>query len=638
MAGWSSHIFYLAVAAGLSAVVLAALLLLLLRRSRRSDLAGRRTVLDARWPEWEVQLHNTFLFHGRIEEEMLPTIPLRHRAGAMQRYVQTRPADALIYHPDPPRVEPSSPKHLKVFLRNWKAAWEMFEDENTFRSISALIARQLCDLLGFTMVDSRNYRHLVGYVVKAPSLRLNVPPRFPIIFLRRREFSPEDINDLINFMGVLSMSSFFALLIDLNDSPEKLEKRKNLRLLVRESIHDFIVLDGRALRHIIMARHPERRLIDIILGQVDLTVVSPYVTSGPVPENMFFGRDNEIKTITRKIKDASFALVGGRKIGKTSTLTKIYRMLAETMDHFPLYLDCQPVRDYVTFFEAVSAIWEVRLPGPTPQNFRSMATDLAREWRRGTIVILLDEVDALLQYDLQHQETLFRVFRALSQEAKSRFVFCGERLLDARLHAPDSPLFNFCDVIHLSHLDQQSTRRIIREPMADMGIDFEDLDTTVAHIVDISSCHPNIVQYICQRLLQAINARGSRVIKLTDLAAVAESGTFREFLLEVVWGNATALEKMISLLMIPQPMTALSQLDEKLGHLGIRAKHRQLEEAMRGLDLYSIVHKEPRGFVFDHRMFPEVAQMHLDVPASLASLAEEWRQVNPAVGAPAGGR
>ncbi len=633
MAEWSSNALYLTVAAGL-VVVLAAFLWL--RYLRRSGAAGRRSVLDARWPEWEAQIHRTFLFHGRVEEEMLSTIPLRHRASAMQRYVQTRSADALAYHPDPPRVELSTPKHFKVFLRNWKAAWEMVEDENTFRSISALIARQVCDLLGFTMVDSRNYRHLVAYVVKAPGLRLNVPPRFPIIFIRRREFSLEDVNDLINFMGILSISSFFALLVDLNDAPEKLEKGKNLRLLVRESIHDFIVLDGRTLRHIIMARQPERRLIDIILSQVDLTVVSPYVTSGPVPENMFFGRDNETKTITRKIKDAGFALVGGRKIGKTSTLTKIYRMLAETMDHYPLYLDCQPVRDYHTFFEAVSAIWEIRVPEPRPQNFRHMVADLAREWRRGTIVILLDEVDALLQYDLARQETLFRVFRALSQEGRCRFVFCGERVLDARLHAPDSPLFNFCDVIHLSYLDERSTRRIIREPMADMGIEFEDLETTVAHIIDISSCHPNIVQYICQRLIQVINARGNRMIRLADLAAVAESGSFREFLLEVVWGNATALEKMLSLLMIAQPVTTLSQLSQKLERLGIRVTYRQLEEALRGLSLYSIVHKEAQGFIFDHRMFPEVAQTHLDIPAFLAGLAEEWWQMHPVGDAPFG--
>lgn len=621
---------YLLTAAILSAVAL--VILVLLQRLRNAGSDGRRAALDKHWPEWKAQIHKTFLFHGRVEEEMLPTIPIRHRAAAMQRYVHERPSDALVHYPTPPHVELSSPQHskFKAFLRNWKAAWEMVEDENTFRSISSLIARQLCDLLGFTIIDSRNYRNLIGYVVKAPALRLNLPPRFPIIFLRRREFSPSSIDDLSNFMGILNVTSFFALLIDLNDFPEKLEKLKNLRLLVRESIHDFIVLDGTALRHIIMAQNHERRLIDIILGQVDLTVVSPYVTSGPVPENMFFGRDYELKTITRKIKDVSFALVGGRKIGKTSILSKVYRILAETMDHFPLYLDCQPVQDYITFFEAISAIWEVRLPDPSPENFRQMVAELALEWRRGTIVILLDEVDALLQYDLRNQETLFRVFRALSQESKCRFVFCGERVLDARLRAPDSPLFNFCDAIHLSYLERKSARDMITKPMAGMGIDFEDVDTTVTRIMDISSCHPNIVQYICQRLIQAINARSSRLITVADLTTVAQSSTFLEYFIKVTWGNATALEKMVSLLMIAPAETTPAQLSESLEQLGVRATRRQLEKAIQGLGLYSIAHKEPEGYVFDNSMFPQIAQAHLDLPITLGSLAEGWQQAHPA--------
>lgn len=601
----------------------------LIRRLFFSGPDRERLALEKNWSAWEPQIHRTFLFFGRLEEEMLPTLPLRYRAAAMQRYAQMRPDDALVYRTNPPRVELTSPKHFKTYLRNWKAAWEMVEDEATFRSISSLIARQLCDILGFTMVDSRTYRDKIGYVVKAATLRLNLPPRFPIIFIRRREFSANDVDDLSNFMGILNVTSFFALLIDLNDYPDGLEKRKNLRLLVRESIHDYIVLNGTDLRHIIMSKNPERRLIDIVLGQVDLTVVSPYVTSGPVPENMFFGRDNELKTITRKIKDASFALVGGRKIGKTSTLSKVYRTLAETMDHYPIYMDCQSVRNYRAFFEAVSAILEVRLLDANPENFRQMVTELAAEWKRGTIVILLDEVDALLQHDLQNQETLFRVFRALSQEAKCRVVFCGERVLNTRLHAPDSPLFNFCDVIRLSYLDRKSARRIIKDPMADMGIEFEDVDATVMRVMDMSSCHPNMVQYICQQMIQAINLRGSREVKLADLNAVAQSGTFREFFIEVTWGNATALEKMISLLMIDHESATLGQLGQALEGLNIPVTHQQMEAAMQGLYLYSIAHKESQGYMLDNRIFPNIVREHLDLPAVLNGLVEEWRHAHP---------
>ena len=171
---------------------------------------------------------------------------------------------------------------------------------------------------------------------------------------------------------------------------------------------------------------------------------------------------------------------------------------------------------------------------------------------------------------------------------------------------------------------------VIKEPIADMGIEFEDEDTTVMRIMDMSSCHPNIVQYICQQLIRTINTRGSRVIRLADLVEVAQSGTFSEYFMEVTWGNATAMEKVISLLMVDQQVMTLGQLNESLKQLDIQATPRQLGEAMRGLSLYSITHKELPGYVFDNLMFPKLAQTHLAVSASLAGLAEEWRQAQAA--------
>ena len=103
------------------------------------------------------------------------------------------------------------------------------------------------------------------------------------------------------------------------------------------------MLNGQDLRQILIARDPGKRLVEIILQQVDLSVVSPYVTSGPVPASMFFGRDHELKTITRKITDTSFALIGGRKIGKTSILDRVYRLLGESRDLIPHALPGLPV-------------------------------------------------------------------------------------------------------------------------------------------------------------------------------------------------------------------------------------------------------------------------------------------------------
>lgn len=604
----------------LSIIAILLLFVLLGRRRRRPSWGSPK---ETRWAAWENAIRQALWVHGRVEEDMLLDIPLKERSEAMRRFVEERPNDDLVFRLDPPRIELASPKRMKTFLRNWKAAWETVESEATFQTIAALLASMLCDMLGFTMLDARTYRDLHGYVVKAPALRLRVPPRFPIIFLRKREFSPEDINDVRSLMNILNMTSYFALLIDLNDWPSQLDKRKNLKYLVRGAIHDLIVLDGSDLRQIIMARDPEQCLIQIILSQVDLNAVSPYVTSGPVPENMFFGRDNELKTVTRKVKDCSFALIGGRKIGKTSILAKVYRLLGETPDFFPLYLDCQAVTDYDGFFEAVQSMWEVELPSFSPGGFRHLITQLNNDWARGTVIILLDEIDALLSYDLLSQEKLFRVFRALSQEQYCRFVFCGERILYTRLHAPDSPLFNFCDTIHLSYLDEQSARRIILEPMQAMGIILEDQETLVREIMDLSSCHPNIVQYICQRLIIQINRRGARRITMADLEAVRHSSQFSEYFTEVTWGNATALEKIVSLLMIDQGPFTLTDIKAFLTRAEVAVPQADLEEAIRDLVLYSILRKNGQYYEFANQGFLQVIKASQDIPTLVDSLKKK---------------
>jgi hypothetical protein len=609
---WQTAILILALIATLL------LLIIVLVRVRRGDIGMRSQ--EARRAAWENTIRKALWLHGRVEEDMLLDIPLKERRDAMRRFVEERPEDDLVFRLDPSRIELASPQRMKNFLSHWKAAWETVESETTFQTIAAILASQLCDIVGFTMLDARTYRNLHGYVVKAPALRLRVPPRFPIIFLRKREFSLEDINDVRSLMNILNMTSYFALLIDLNDWPAQLDKQKNLKYLVRGAIHDLIVLDGSDLRQIIIARDHEQRLIQIILSQVDLTVVSPYVTSGPVPENMFFGRDNELKTITRKVKDCSFALIGGRKIGKTSILAKVYRLLSETPTYFPMYLDCQAVTDYDTFFEAVSSMWEVELASQSPAGFRQLITQLANDWSGGTIVILLDEVDALLSYDLLAQEKLFRVFRALSQEQHCRFVFCGERMLYARLHAPDSPLFNFCDIIHLSYLEEQAARRIIREPLQSMGIMLADQEALAREIMDLSSCHPNIVQYICQRLIIQVNQRGSRRITMADLEAVRASSQFSEYFTEVTWGNASALEKVISLLLIDQGPVTLLDIEALLTRADLLVPRADLEEAVRDLILYSIICKDGQSYQFANQGFPQIIKASQDMPTLLDSL------------------
>lgn len=608
------------------------------RRSRQAERQAPQTGGDrlssasteASWPAWETSIRNALLQHGWVDEYFLSSsVPQALWAPAMRRYVEEHRDDALVFSDSPPRIELADRLRMRTFLHNWKAAWELIESEENFNYIVSDIADELCSLLGFVHLpgEKRVYRHLHGFVVRAPALRLKVPPRFPIIFVRRHEGSPDDLTDLRNLMSILDMTSYFALIIDLNDFADRLDPRKNIKNLVHDTIHDFIVLNGVDLRQILIARDPGRRLVELILQQVDLTVVSPYVTSGPVPENMFFGRDHELKTITRKIPNNSFALIGGRKIGKTSTLIKVYRLLTENQDpKQTLYLDCQSVTTPQAFFEAASTLWQADPPIDSPEALRSYLVNGDHRADDESIAILLDEVDSLLAEDVQHGHGLFSMFRALSQEQHCRFVLCGERVLYSQLHAADSPLFNFCDVIHLGYLQEAAARRIIVEPLQTMGISIQNPEEVVSEVISLSSCHPNLVQYLCQQLILEANRRHSRLITPADLWQVRHSSSFHEYFLEVTWGNTTALERVITLLVADRESLSLGEIQEILARSGFAVPQDQVEKAIAGLRLYSILLKEGQQYRFASGSFADVVRESQEKDILLATLRSEMRE------------
>jgi hypothetical protein len=248
------------------------------------------------------------------------------------------------------------------------------------------------------------------------------------------------------------------------------------------------------------------------------------------------------------------------------------------------------------------------------------------------MAVLLDEVDQLLSDDLQNDEALFSVFRALSQERRCRFVFCGERLLYNQLHAADSPLFNFCDVIHLGYLKENAARRIILEPMQTMGITIQDQEEVVYQVISLSSCHPNIIQYLCQQLILEANERNSRLVTPADLAKVRHSSSFHEYLLEVTWGNTTPLEQAITLLIADQKSVSFSQIQEILHRHGFEVSQAELERAISGLRLYSILLKEGQQYHFASEVFSDIVDESQEIDILLNSLrgqmAEPQKEVS----------
>lgn len=578
------------------------------RGARYYQLSKLRQEIDALQHDalgWDAVMASTLAAHHRVTPELLQGIPVQAREYAMRRYVEAHRTQALVLSDEPPRIEPARQSSMERFAQNWQALVERLGSLETAAPLAARMAEQLCELLGFAPIMRQTYGAWMGYMVEAASIRLSLPARFPLVFLIRERISPDDMRDLRTLMQGLNALSFFALLVAVSDEGSQREAARGVLNLARAGADDLIVLSASDLYALYMAADPPACLLSKILQQIDLSVVSPYVTSGPVPENMFFGRDYELKVLMRTIRDASYAIVGGRKIGKTSILNKMQRLIDRSSGMSPFYLDCHGVIDHETFFQAIQIATSVGVSSAEPQAMRQLLIRLRRQRNLGndTIVFLLDEADHLVRYDMQHHGRLFQVLRSLSQEGLCRFVLCGERHLHNALHDPSSPLFNTCRTMRLAYLLPRDVRRIIIEPMQDMGVSFDDRDALVEAVIEMTSCHPNLVQAVCQGLIREINARGDRHIRQDDLARVRRAVGYPDLFLEVVWGNASTLERLITVLMIGRGSFSLAEVRAALDAQECRCSVSEVGRALGNLELTAFYQQQGSRYIPQVRAF-----------------------------------
>lgn len=494
-------------------------------------------------------------------------------------------------------------------------------DSEDFGAITRrLVDGPLREAIGYTVERAIPYfQGIVGYMVEAPMLWIR-HSRFPILFIAYDQRSPDVLNNVVKQLEMAKVTEFFALLVVVPTREITGNEAKQLRHTVVNSVYryDFVVLDRQHLASIV-ARNSSQRLIEIILEQgVELSTLSPYVVRGPVPEKMFFGREKEIKAVSRGIQSADYAIVGGRRIGKSSTMLSVSRLLNNDPRYRALYINCEEKFDYGDFLEVLGDEFGETVASSDPLSFRKLATRLKEQSSPRQVVILLDEVDELLAFDSTSRPSgqLFKTFRALSHEAVCRFVFSGSCTLYRHLHNPKSPFFNFCEDVTLRPLEERSIAEIISKPMRQLGIELLDEDNLIRRMIDLTSSHPNIAQWLCDRLIKTIPVRR---ITLTELETVSAEPEFCNHYVTTAWGEASPLEKLISLVM-EGPSFGLEELWERLARHGITDKA-AIRDGLEMLQLYSLLDRDGRQYRFLLSNFPRLVRLVEDVPSQIEALA-----------------
>jgi hypothetical protein len=227
----------------------------------------------------------------------------------------------------------------------------------------------------------------------------------------------------------------------------------------------------------------------------------------------------------------------------------------------------------------------------------------------------------------------FNELRAMVNGGRARVVMAGERILRKALHDPEGPLFNFAEEIRLGPLDFGAVRELVTKPMQQVEIELLDPQSVLGLIWALTSGHPNVIQRLCQRLIDKLNRESKRQVSLEDVNAVAEDPEFlREDFLDTYWERATPLEKIVSLLMADDPelrtRKAIRRVLDERCHLQPSAA--EVDDALQNLvELRSILRRTPTGYDFNVSAFPRVVASTITLEDMLEDFIENYQEKNP---------
>ena len=533
----------------------------------------------------------------------------------------------LLFSKDSVKIEVCEKEIMNAFSEIWHNVNSALGQNKIklFRTKVDELTQLLCKSLGFKPLShSEILGQLYGTMIDASNrgFQLNIRPTFPLIYICKIESSEEDA---LNISGLLNQfeifADFFALLVVFNN-------HQQIRQQLRESPYknDFIVLDHDQIWEILAAKSPIKQLTKCILEQIDLVAVSPYIVSGPVQEKLFFGRAQEEKTLLQNIVKNDYALIANRKTGKTSLLNIIYPRLKSKPNYQVFYCDLQAVNSYDLFYQELAFSYpefeeEIgNFSELSPSSFRQLVRNIKQSCSNRRIIFIFDEVDELLAYDLQEREQLFKTFRSLSQRENIRFIFSGTTTLVKRVRHPDSPLFNFCSPIKIGILEEKAAQELVKVPMESLGVKYENEARIVQRILNLTARHPNIIQYICDGLIKIMNEKQKRTITEQDLDRIATSQEFYEYFESLIWGQSTALEKLIVYTMWFYPEFTESQVREDFKKRGIAVDG--VKASLEILLTYSTLSKKNDKYFFTFREFARLMEKRRDIKA----LTEQYQR------------
>ncbi|MFX0136271.1 MAG: AAA family ATPase [Candidatus Hodarchaeota archaeon] len=519
-----------------------------------------------------------------------------------------------------------------ILSKIWTDLQMKIKEKKSDRSLVEALIYTFCELLGFEVKDKPTGRKTYFTINMN---RLNLGGLEDVLF-----FIPvkEELDDLD--------VSFIQDEILRQDKPGNpsfilcLRKSEKILELIKKQFLGLVLLEENDLKNIVLSSHPLQVFTkEIILKQVKPSAISIYRTEGPVKVT-FFGRHDEIGKII-KTKKKNFAIVGARKIGKTSLLQKIKDELPSSL--VPIYLDLEAPQDqnYETFLYLLSEemshayywIDEIYCDFST---MRRVIRKL-RQQDSKTPLFILDEIDALLKFDRENDYRLLKTFRSLFNEGLVQIIISGYEELYHDKHKIDSPLYNFCHPLQLDKLEKSEALDLVTIPMERIGVSYNKLEDREL-MLDYTSRHPNLLQFFCVHLIEKIETHEEedqqRVIFREDIESVFESPGYENYVIDDFYlffkEDVSPIEKLIVLLLVNYyhyNNYTTTEISKILKERDISMSSGKLTRYLDNLILRYILSKERGGkYSFALPIFPEILRRRYDLENIIEETLEDAKK------------
>lgn len=277
---------------------------------------------------------------------------------------------------------------------------------------------------------------------------------------------------------------------------------------------NFAILDGADMDLVLAERDTNRRLELIgraLVRQTGVLQISPYLPNVPAVGGRFFGRQHTLRQILSSAVATSYTIVGPRRIGKTSVLKQLERMLSEKYAPSVLRMAHLMAIQYKSTSEllaaAVAALAERGADREAykyeqrPARGRTFVNFIHGLAGKGSkrVVLLIDELDYVLDMDRTQSYECLALLRAAFTHERCQVFFAGFRETARALTDNRTPLFGFTDPIDLPPLAMPEANEMIKKPFRVLGIDIPD--AVIMNIAERSAGHPQVITYFCEGIL-----------------------------------------------------------------------------------------------------------------------------------------